>query len=73
VVLKKFPVLKVVGVTVEVGAIAGVLAWYSNWTHGLGNIHLQLSHAKKPRVTFAPVTRTDRDQETSRPTHRSGC
>lgn len=59
VVLKKFPFLTVVGVTVEVGAIAGALVWYSNWTRGL-----------KSRVTLAPVTRTNRDPETSRPTRR---
>ena len=67
-ILKKFPVLTVVCVAVGVGAIAGVLAWYSsNWFKG-GTF--QLSHAKKPLVTLAPATRTGRDPETARPTRR---
>ena len=57
VVLKKFPTYTVVGVTVGVGVIAGVLVWYSNNLFKWDTRGLQLSHAGKPQVTSAPVLR----------------
>ena len=71
VVLKKFPIFTVLGVTVGVGVIAGVLAWYSNWNKGW-NFHLQLAPAKKPGVTSAPGTRTGRDPGTGPTRRRAG-